>query len=47
MCFTKYPLVRAWSFTTFNNVLIQADKMYLRAPINGLIDLDPGVEFFL
>ena len=34
-----------WSFTTFNNVLIQGDKMYLRALNNGLLDLDPGVEF--
>ena len=35
----------AWSFTTFNNVLIQGDKMYLRALNNGLLVLDPGVEF--
>jgi hypothetical protein len=34
----------AWSFTTFN-VLIQGDKMYLRALNNGLLVLDPGVEF--
>jgi hypothetical protein len=39
-------LLLAWSFTTFNNVLIQADKMYLRALNNGLEDLGPSVEFF-
>ena len=30
----------------FNNVLIQADKMYLRALNNGLVGLGPSVEFF-
>ena len=35
----------AWSFATINNVLIQGDKMYLRALNNGLLILDPGVEF--
>ena len=39
------PLID-WSTTTFNNVLSQGDKMYLKALNNGLIDLDPGVEFF-
>ena len=35
-----------WSTTTFNNVLLQGDKMYLKALNNGLIDLVlPGVEF--
>ena len=39
-------LLLAWSFTTFNNVLKRADKMYLRALNNGLVDLGPSVEFF-
>ena len=33
-----------WS-TTFNIVLLQGDKMYLKALNNGLIDLVPGVKF--
>jgi hypothetical protein len=39
-------LLLAWSFITFDNVLIQADKMYLRALNNGVVDLGPSVEFF-
>ena len=39
-------LLLAWSFTTFNNVFKRADKMYLRALNNGLVDLGPSVEFF-
>jgi hypothetical protein len=39
-------LLLAWSFTTFNNVLIPADKIYLRALNNVLVDLGPIVEFF-
>ncbi len=35
----------AWSFTTFNDVLIQGDKMYLRALNNGLLVLNPGIEY--
>ena len=35
----------AWSCATFNNVLTQGDKMYLRALNNGLLVLDPVVEF--
>jgi hypothetical protein len=39
------PLID-WSKTTFNNVLIlQGDKMYLRALNNGLIVLEPSIEF--
>ena len=38
------PLID-WSTTTFNNVLSEGGKMYLKALNNGLIDLDPGVEF--
>ena len=38
------PLID-WSTTTFNNVLSQGDKLYLKALNNDLIDLDPGVEF--
>ena len=38
------PLID-WSTTTFNNVLLQGDKMYLKALNSGLIVLDPGVEF--
>ena len=34
-----------WSKTTFNNVLLQGDKMYLRALNNGLIVLEPSIEF--
>jgi hypothetical protein len=32
-----------WSESTFNNVLLQGDKMYLKALNTGLIVLDPGV----
>ena len=39
-------LLLAWSFTTFNNVLKRADKMYLRALNNGLVDLGPIVKIF-
>jgi hypothetical protein len=38
------PLID-WSKTTFNNVLLQGDKMYLRALYNGLIVLEPSIEF--
>ena len=38
------PLID-WSKTTFNNVLLQGDKMYLRALNNGLIVLEPSIEF--
>ena len=39
------PLID-WSKTTFNNVLIlQGDKMYLRALNSGLIVLEPSTEF--
>ena len=38
------PLID-WSTTTLNNVLLQGDKMYLKALDNGLIVLDTGVEF--
>ena len=31
--------------TTFNNVLLQGDKMYLRALNKGLIVLEPSIEF--
>ncbi len=34
-----------WSKTTFNNVLLQGDKMYLEALNTGLIVLDSSVEF--
>ncbi len=34
-----------WSTTTFNNVLLQGDKMYLKALNSGLVVLDQGVEF--
>ena len=34
-----------WSKTTLDNVLLQGDKMYLKALNSGLIVLDPGVEF--
>jgi hypothetical protein len=37
------PLID-WS-TKVNNVLLQGDRMYLKALNNGLIVLDPGVEF--
>ncbi len=37
----------AWSFTSFNDVLMQGDKMYLRALNNGLLVLNPDVEFFV
>ena len=35
----------AWSKITFNNVLLQGDKMYLKALNNGLIALEPGIEY--
>ena len=38
------PLID-WSKTTFNNVLLQGDKMYLRALNNGLIVLELSIEF--
>jgi hypothetical protein len=38
------PLID-WSKTTLNNVLMQGDKMYLKALDNGLFNLAPGVEF--
>ena len=34
-----------WSKTTLDNVLLQGDKMYLKALNSGLIVLDPGVDF--
>ena len=34
-----------WSKTTFDNVLLQGDKMYLKALTRGLITSDPEVEF--
>jgi hypothetical protein len=34
-----------WSKTTFSNVLLQGDKMYLQALNDGFVVLDPGVEF--
>ena len=34
-----------WSKTTLDNVLLQGDKMYLKALNRGLIVLHPGVEF--
>ena len=34
-----------WSRTTFNNVLLQGDKLYLQALNTGLIVLDSSVEF--
>ncbi len=37
------PLIN-WSKSTLNNVLLQGDKMYLKALHDGLINLDPGVE---
>ena len=40
----KKPLVE-WSPTTLNRILIQGDKLYLKAVNNGLINLAPGVEF--
>ncbi len=38
------PLID-WSKTTLNNVLMQGDKMYLKALDNGLFNLAPGGEF--
>ena len=35
-----------WSKTTFDNILLQGDKMYLKALTRGLITSDPKVEFF-
>ena len=37
------PLIN-WSKSTLNNVLLEGDKMYLKALDDGLINLDPGVE---
>ena len=37
------PLID-WSTTTLNNVLLQGDKMYLKALDNGLVVLDTGVN---
>ncbi len=37
------PLID-WSTTTFNNVLFQGDKMYLKALNSGLVVLEQGVE---
>ena len=37
------PLIN-WSKSTLNNVLLEGDKMYLKALDDGLIHLDPGVE---
>ena len=38
------PLID-WSKTTFSNVLLQGDKMYLQALNDGFVVLEPGVEF--
>ena len=38
------PLID-WSTTTFNNVLLQGDTMYLKALNSGLVVLDQRVEF--
>ena len=38
------PLID-WLTTTFNNVLLQGDKMYLKALNSGLVVLEQGVEF--
>ena len=40
----KKPLVE-WSPTTLNRILLQGDKVYLKAVNNGFINLAPGVEF--
>ena len=34
-----------WSKTILDNVLLQGDKMYLKALNSGLTVLDPGIEF--
>jgi hypothetical protein len=34
-----------WSKTTFDNVLLRGDKMYLQALNDGFVVLEPGVEF--
>ena len=34
-----------WSRITFNNVLLQGDKLYLKAINTGFIMLDPGIDF--
>ena len=38
------PLID-WSKTTFSNVLLQGDKIYLQALNDGFVVLEPGVEF--
>jgi hypothetical protein len=38
------PLIQ-WSETTIYNILVQGDQMYLKALNNGLINLNPGVEY--
>ena len=35
----------SWSKVTFNNVLIQGDKLYLKAVNTGFIVLDQGTDF--
>ena len=35
----------SWSKITFNNVLLQGDKLYLKALNTGFIVLDPGIDF--
>ena len=35
----------SWSRITFNNVLLQGDKLYLKAINTGFIKLDPGIDF--
>ena len=38
------PLIN-WSKTTFNNVLVLGDKIYLKTLNSGLIIIEQGVEF--
>jgi hypothetical protein len=35
----------SWSKITFNNVLPQGDKLYLKAINTGFVMLDPGIDF--
>ena len=35
----------SWSKITFNNVLLQGDRLYLKALNTGLLELDPCVDF--
>ena len=35
----------SWSKITFNNVLLQGDKLYLKAINTGFVVLDPGIDF--